>query len=78
MGKRVFSGVVYGKGFWYFCLAVDISSFLSSVLIKMAQVLPGLWVTLGGCYDVWGLSCGISTGLVLIRRHACSCVNRNM
>ena len=26
MGKRVFSGVTYGKDFWYFCLAVDISS----------------------------------------------------
>ena len=27
---------------------------------------------------VWGRSSGISTGLVLIRRRACSCVNRNM
>ena len=69
MGKRVFSGVIYGKDFWYFCSAVDMLSVPSFVFIKMPQVLSGLWVTLGGCYGVWGLSCGISTGLVLIGMH---------
>ena len=78
MGKGVFSGVICGKDVWYFCLAVDISAVPSFAFIKMPQVLSGLWVTLGGCYGVWGLSCDVSTGLVLIRRHACSCVNRNM
>ena len=48
MGKRGFSGVIYGKDFWYFCLAVDISSVPSFVFIKMPQVLSGMWVALGG------------------------------
>ena len=75
LAKRVFSGVIYGKDLWYFRLALDISSIPSFVFLKMPQVLSGLRVTLGGCCGVWGLSSGTSTGLVLIRRHACSCVN---
>ena len=48
IGKCVFSGVICGKDFWYFRLAVDMSSVkISVVLIKMPQVLSGLWVTLG-------------------------------
>ena len=52
MGKRVFSGVIYGKDFWYLWLVVDILSVRSFVFIKMSQVLSGLWITLGGCYGV--------------------------
>ena len=58
--------------------AVDTSSVPSFVFIKLLQVLSGLWVTLEGCCGVWGLSSGISTGLVLMCRHACSYANRNM
>ena len=43
--------------------------------VKFPQVPSGLWVTSGECCGVWRRPSGISTGLVMLHRHPCCCMN---